>query len=141
MSMDIVVEIQPKEEELEVILEGLKKYNENKLGKKIDKKKLGVFLKDNGNIVGGIEAFYFKQWMYIQYLWIDDRYRGNDYGTKLMEQVDKKALELGCNVVMVDTFSFQAPEFYLKQGFTQYTQIENNPIEGVTRHYYMKRLR
>lgn len=140
MSMNIVVDVEPKEEDLQVVLDGLRKYNDSKR-KRIERKKLGVFLKDDtGNIIGGIEAHYFAKWIHIEYLWIEEQYRGKDYGTKLIAETEKKGIELGCNMITVGTFSFQAPEFYLKNGFEVFGKLDDNPEEGMTRFYYKKRL-
>lgn len=42
--------------------------------------------------------------------------------------------------MLVDTFSFQAPEFYEKNGYEKWTKLEDNPVKGMTRYYYKKQL-
>ena len=138
--MNIKVEFEPKEEDLQFILDALNKFNENNLGH-IEIKRLGVFLKDdNGNIVGGVQPICFAKWVYITHLWISEQHRGKGFGKRLLLEAETKAKELGCEFAMLDTFSFQAPEFYEKYGYQMISKIDNNPIDGVTKYYYKKNI-
>jgi len=138
--MDIVTDFKPKDENIQFILDELNKFNESILGQ-IEIKKLGVFLKDdNGNIVGGVQPVCFAKWVYITHLWICEQYRGKGFGRKLLLESETKAKELGCEISMLDTFSFQAPEFYEKYGYKMVAKIDDHPIEGVTKYYYKKQL-
>ena len=42
--------------------------------------------------------------------------------------------------IWLDTFDFQAPEFYKKLGFSQFGEIVDYP-PGHSRHYFQKRLK
>jgi ribosomal protein S18 acetylase RimI-like enzyme len=61
------------------------------------------------------------------------------YGKKLLEMAEDFAIERKCKLVKLDTFSFQAPEFYKKQGYEVYGTVENFP-EGFNHYYLLKRL-
>ncbi len=45
----------------------------------------------------------------------------------------------GARYVFVDTFDFQAPEFYMKHGYKQVFELSEYPKTGI-RHYYTKEL-
>ena len=45
----------------------------------------------------------------------------------------------GIHQIFVDTFDFQAPEFYLKHGYKQVFELSEYPKTG-KRHYYKKEL-
>ena len=47
----------------------------------------------------------------------DENYRGQHIGSSILEQAEKSAKERRCMNVFLDTFSFQAPEFYEKYGY------------------------
>ena len=55
-------------------------------------------------------------------------------GTK---EVEEEAKAAGCYMAQLDTFDFQAPGFYEKQGYEIFGTLTNAP-KGHT-HYYMKK--
>lgn len=52
-----------------------------------------------------------------------------------MRETEKR----NCKYVFLDTFSFQAPEFYKKYGYQEQFVLENYPLTG-ERYYYTKSL-
>lgn len=85
MSINIVVDTAPKEQDVNTVFDGLKAYNDLFV-KYVEKKELGIFLKDDDKTVGGIVAYYYAQWMYIDTLWVHAQYRSKDFGKKLIVQ-------------------------------------------------------
>ena len=49
-------------------------------------------------------------------------------GRLLLEAAEKEAQKLGCLHVGVETFEFQAREFYEKQGYSVYAVQEDYPV-------------
>lgn len=94
---------------------------------------------DEGEIIGGITGTGFWQHMHIDFLWVDEAARGQRIAEQLMEQMEQYARKTGCRLMVVDTFSFQAPSFYEKQGFIEFGTLENHPA-GHSQHYFEKRL-
>jgi len=100
-----------------------------------------VFLKDDdGNIVGGVQPICFAKWVYITHLWICEQHRSKGFGRKLLLEAEAKAKDMGCEIAMLVTFSFQAPAFYEKYCYEMVTKIDIHPIEGVAKCYYKKQL-
>ncbi|MGC6585590.1 GNAT family N-acetyltransferase [Paenibacillus sp. Dod16] len=87
-------------------------------------------------ILGGIVGEICWNWLEIHYLFVDEPFRKSGYGTKLLNEAEKIAKEKQCEFVKLDTLSFQALDFYIKQGYEVYGQIEN---AGRHTHYYMKK--
>ena len=101
--------------------------------------KYNMVLKDHeGNLVGGVITTMYRYSMYVETLWIDEAYRKFGYGSQLMRQAEETARAHGCTMMQLDTFNYQAPEFYKKLGFVQYGELGYK--EGFVRHYLMKRL-
>ncbi|RAR43649.1 N-acetyltransferase [Paenibacillus sp. MDMC362] len=87
-------------------------------------------------IMGGIVGEICWNWLEIHYLFVDEPFRKSGYGTKLLREAEKLAIDKQCEFVKLDTLSFQALDFYIKQGYEVYGQIEN---AGRHTHYYMKK--
>lgn len=94
---------------------------------------------EEGNIIGGITGTYFWQNMHIDFLWVDTAARGQRIAEQLMQRMEEYAREKKCRLMIVDTFSFQAPGFYAKQGFLEFGVVEDHPA-GHSQHYFEKRL-
>ena len=92
-----------------------------------------------GEIIGGITGTYFWQHMHIDFLWVDPSQQGSGIAAQLMASMEQYARELKCRLMTVDTFSFQAPGFYRKQGFREFGVLEDQPA-GHSQHYFEKRL-
>lgn len=78
---------------------------------------------DNGKIVAGLVARTWWGGLEVQYLWVSEEYRKKGYGRDLMLQAEQEALKRGCHMAYVDTFSFQAQEFYEKLGYQPYGNL------------------
>jgi len=71
---------------------------------------------------------------------VSDRVRGSSYGTRLMEHIEREAIARGCTDAYLDTFSFQAPEFYKRLGYEVFGELEDFPV-GHSRIFLRKRLK
>ncbi len=100
---------------------------------------LSHFLKTEDNaIVGGMRAIlYCWNCLYIETMWIEEKYRRQGFGTKLMKKVEEAAVAEGCYLAHLDTFDFQARDFYLKLGYEVFGELENCP-PGHKRYYLRK---
>lgn len=92
---------------------------------------------DNGRIIAGLLSAICWNWMEIDILWVDDDYRRQGLGKILLEEAEKIAKAKSCTFIKLNTFSFQAPEFYKKYGYEVMAIIENAPLGS--KHYYYKK--
>jgi GNAT superfamily N-acetyltransferase len=100
---------------------------------------LSYGLKDRaGSLIGGIIAtIYCWGCVYIDSLWIDSNYRRNGYGAMLLKKVEGEARKRDCVLVHLDTFEFQAKEFYLTHGYEIFGVLDDCPT-GHSRIYLKK---
>ena len=81
-----------------------------------------------GEIVGGcIAQAYEYRWsrMFLDTLWVDERYRHHGLGSMLLREVERIAREKGCRVVTLGTASYMARPFYEKHGYTVFTTLKH----------------
>lgn len=99
-----------------------------------------VLKDDEGNIIAGIiSILYCWKCLYIDILWVKEEYRKEGYGSILLNEVEKVAKEQGCNLVHLDTFDFQAKDFYLRHGYEIFGELDNCPA-GHKRYFMSKNL-
>jgi ribosomal protein S18 acetylase RimI-like enzyme len=90
-------------------------------------------------ICGGLMGNVNRGWAYVAVLAVDEKLRGQGWGEKLMSQAEAWAMENNCAGIWLDTFSFQAPKFYKKLGFTEFGRLPNFPDDQI-RHFFKKEL-
>ncbi|MBA3816069.1 MAG: GNAT family N-acetyltransferase [Parachlamydiaceae bacterium] len=120
----VVVDYSPSEADNSVVREGIVAFNENILGER--DKAFSIFLKnDLGKVFGGIQAFMGTESIYIDVLWIEGSLQKQGYGTQLLDAAEREAIKNGCVFSAVDTFDFQAEQFYLKNGYKRVSELKN----------------
>jgi len=139
MNLRIELTQNPTEEQRQAILQPLIEYNDAKTG--ISKTEpFALMVKDeHGAILGGLYGRVTLRWMFIDLLSVPEQGRGQGIGSQLMAQAQALAEEKNCYGIWLDTFDFQAPEFYQKLGFSQFGEIVDYP-PGHKRHFFQKRL-
>lgn len=95
---------------------------------------------DNGNVIAGCVAR-MNCWnvAYVDVLWVDSEYRSKGLGSKLLGEIEKSAKDKGCYLIHLDTFDFQAKEFYENHGYEMFGVLDNCPA-GHCRYYLKKKL-
>ncbi|MFY7842633.1 MAG: GNAT family N-acetyltransferase [Rhabdochlamydiaceae bacterium] len=125
------------------VLKKLGDFNRTALNIKNDQESsqpINYNLQDNGVIIGGIHAnlYFLKSIMHVDHLFVDEKYRGKDFGSLLLAKVEEIAKVRGASLVHLDTFDFQSKDFYLKHGYEVFGVLDDCP-KGHKR-YYMKKV-
>jgi GNAT superfamily N-acetyltransferase len=101
---------------------------------------LAVFLHDaHGRLVGGVVSTIWGQCVEIKYLWVHPSLRGNGYGRRLLQTLEQEAQAQQCRSAILDTYSFQAPDFYQRLGYEAFGVIDGYP-RGYRKVFLKKRL-
>ncbi|MFP9129293.1 GNAT family N-acetyltransferase [Niallia sp. BSM11] len=138
MTLQITREVNKKDKQY--IEEALYKYNLSHFPKDLGGRfeEICLFLKDDkGTVRGGILSEVCWNWLENHTFMIDEDMRKSGYGTKLLAEVEKIAVEKDCDFIKVDTLSFQALGFYEKNGYQVYGTLDNVGREH--KHYYLKK--
>ncbi len=129
----------PEETAWGIIGKGISKYNRQQAGDTRYQRLCFCLYSPEGAIVGGIFGATYWDWLYIDLLWVEDELRGCGYGHRLLTLAEQEAQQRGAKHAYLDTFSFQAPDFYEQHGYRVFGELQDFPL-GHTRYFFTKQL-
>ncbi len=98
-----------------------------------------VMVQDGSAVVGGATCEVYWNWVDLKLLWTAESVRGQGIGRQIIKWVEEEARQRGCVGIHVNTYEFQAMEFYQKLGFELFGTLPNHPV-GSSRYYLQKRM-
>ena len=123
----------------QIIGDLIRSYNRSKR-EVAESEPLYLYVEDeHGEIMAGLVAETFGNWLEIEYLFVKEDLRGQGIGSQLLQQAESEAKKRNCCFAFVNTFQFQAPAFYQKHGYKEVFTLKDYPYTG-QRHYYQKEL-
>jgi GNAT superfamily N-acetyltransferase len=135
----VLITTEPTQEQATEIWKGLRDFNRSRAGD-IGYTPLLLELRDDtGNLSGGLIAKIYYGWLFVEVLWVAENARGTGLGARLLREAEEQARARGCRHAWLDSFSFQAPGFYLRQGYVQFGELAEYP-PGHTRQFFTKAL-
>jgi ribosomal protein S18 acetylase RimI-like enzyme len=138
---DVKIEVRrdPSAEETDLIFNGLVEFNESQVGD-ARFKEFGILASgESAAIIAGLLGHTLWNGFFISALWVAEAVRRKGIGRQLLARAEELAIQNGCDHIHLDTFDFQARDFYEKNGFQIFGTIEDYPI-GHKRYYLVKRL-
>jgi GNAT superfamily N-acetyltransferase len=127
LAIKITIESAPDEDVQLLIDQGLDIFNTERAGPD-NAEDLWVIARDSGgNVSGGLKGRTFYSWLFIDWLWVSSAARGDGIGGQLLNAAEEAARRRGCLGAYVDTFSFQAPDFYRQKGYEEFGRIDGLP--------------
>ena len=124
----------PEEEIAPKLLLG--EYNESFIHSAED---LSCYAEEGGVCLGGINAFRLDTLLMVDRLWVDESQRGKGLGRRLLTAVEEKGRTQGAKLAELNTFGFQAPDFYEKMGYRLFGKLDAEVGEGA-HYFYVKDL-
>ena len=118
---------------------GISSYNDQQAGDDNAQRLSLVLQTPDGQAVGGVIGVVYWDWFSIELMWMEEKYRGQGYGHRLLTLAEEEARDRGARHVHLDTFSFQAPAFYEKHGYEVFGELQDFP-PGHQRIYMWKDL-
>jgi GNAT superfamily N-acetyltransferase len=132
-------ESEPKPEDVRFLEDQLYDYNVERSGLS-DGKWLTIFVRDDdGVIAAGLHGWTWGGGGRVQTLWVRSDLRGLGYGTRLLAAAEQEAKARGCDRLLLDTFSFQAPLFYQKHGY-EIVGVDDHTLVDHKLYHLRKRL-
>ena len=119
---------------------GLDAYNASRVGPDPTRVLWVVCRDGHGKLIGGARCVVIWQWLLIDWLWVAEEHRGGGIGSALLRKAEQASMADGCTDTMLNTFSFQAPAFYRRHGYSVFGQLEDMP-PGHARYWMSKQLK
>jgi GNAT superfamily N-acetyltransferase len=136
---DVVAVDHPEQSAWGIIGRGINDYNQQQAGD--DQSQIICFAIQGPDqeIVGGVIAAIYWNWLYIDLMWMKEDLRGHGYGSRLLILAEDEARKRGAKHAFLDTFSFQAPGFYERHGYRVFGELQDFP-QGCQRYFMTKQL-
>nr|WP_241022007.1 GNAT family N-acetyltransferase [Burkholderia sp. Ac-20353] len=94
---------------------------------------------DTNEVIGGLYGKISYRWLLIDLVSVPEQMRNQGIGERLMRMAEEIAQKKHCIGIRLETFSFQAPGFYRKLGYSEFGRLADYP-PGHTRFYFQKTL-
>ena len=96
-----------------------------------DQRGLSVQVRDAaGELVAGLSGWTWGSCAGIELVWVREDQRPSGHGARLLAAVEEEARGRGCAQIVVSSFTFQAPGFYQRHGYTEFGRTEGVPTAG-----------
>ncbi len=111
------------------------------IGKSFRSEVVAFEAREDGAYLGGLSARFSPdlKWVFVELLAVAEEGRGKGIGRQLMACLEEEARSRGMDGIWLDTFSFQAPDFYRRLGYREFGRIDDYP-ENAARQFFLKRL-
>ncbi len=127
MTISITIEDQPDTATIEALSNGLDEHNRRAVGPDPTQLIWVVSRDQEGVVVGGLRGVILWTWLLVDWLWVTPSARKQGLGSLLLRTGEQSARDKGCRSAFLNTFSFQAPDFYLKNGYEEFGRLEHFP--------------
>ena len=136
-ALHITYESAPQPDELATVRAGLSAYNRHHAPDDAYHPVTFFVRNAQGTIVGGLLGGTFWHWLYVDILWVSEELRAHGYGSRLLVEAERIAVERECIAAQLDTMSFQALAFYERHGYTVFGVLDNFPPRH--RKYFLQK--
>lgn len=101
-----------------------------------------LIAEEGDKVVGYVSGLTEHKWFYLTDLWVEESRRRQGLGSRLLKDMEEKALSAGCTHIYLWTAGNVNPHFYRKNGYECFTVLENKfGVEGYHQYGFKKALR
>jgi GNAT superfamily N-acetyltransferase len=131
------IEDQPADHDLHFLADQINQNNMEHVGA-FDGRGLAIFVRNEQYaIIAGISGYTWAAMCEIEFLWVHPDLQGQGLGSRLLQAAEDEARRRNCSIVILGSYSFQAPVFYQRHGYELAGQIDDCP-PGHTNYYFKK---
>lgn len=136
--LSLTVTDAPQEDDLAQIGQNLAAFNEDAVGAS-ERRAIAVMYRLGPKLAAGLSGYTAWGWLYVQWLWVDEGFRGQRLASRLLEAAEEEARLRGCRGAYIDTFNPHALHVYQKAGYVLFGALPDFPA-GRTRSFLSKSL-
>ena len=96
---------------------------------------------EEGNLIALLHAQQALENIHIKALVVDKEHQKKGLGASLLTELEEKAEKMGVSSITLSTKSYQAKDFYIKQGYEIYASLSDVPQKGITKYHFIKWLK
>lgn len=96
---------------------------------------------EEGRLIALLHAQQVLENIHIKALVVDKGYQKKGLGASLLAELEEKAEKAGVSSITLSTKSYQAKDFYIKQGYEIYASLSDVPQKGITKYHFIKWLK
>ena len=83
-----------------------------------------------GDVLAGLSGWTWGTCAGVSMLWVRADQRGQRWGSRMLAAAEEEARRRGCTQVVLSSFTFQAPGFYQRHGYTETGRTTGLPVAG-----------
>jgi GNAT superfamily N-acetyltransferase len=91
---------------------------------------LTVEISEAGELLAGLSGWTWGEAAGIAMTWVREDRRGSGLGGRLLGAFEAEARRRGSRRIFVTSFTFQAPSFYERHGFSEIFRWDGVPVDG-----------
>lgn len=107
-------------------------------GHRFEVEEFALLARSDGEEVGCLTGMINYRWLYVRLLSVKPGRRHGGLGSALLERAEALARAKDCVGMWLDTYTYQAPDFYPRHGFQEFGRIKDFPA-GHDRVFFQKR--
>lgn len=99
---------------------------------------LSLTARVDGELAGGVVAYLVADTVEVEYLFVQERFRGRGIARALLAHVESQAQERSAKKILLNTYGFQVPGLYRHLGFQEVATIDD--VLGTSWYIFLKRI-
>ncbi len=134
------IEREMTDSELKLMNKGFNKNMAKFNNPPLKQKRFTVVIMDDNNFIGCASGLTNdnKKWFYLTDLFVNEKYRMQGLGTKILKQLEDKIMKIGIKHIWTWTAEFEALHFYKKQGYKVFSEMKDWYKSGHSRFGFLK---
>ena len=98
-------------------------------------------IEDKDAVIGFVSGITEHKWFYLTDLWVDEKYRRQGLGSRLLAMIEQKGRDAGMEHIYLWTAGANNAAFYKKNSYAVFTVFENKyEVEGYHQIGFVKHL-